>query len=318
MKLIESTFDDIHLNLALEEYVFQNFMDDDYFIIWENDNSIALGKYQNPFEEVNFKEVEKLGTKIARRNSGGGTVFHDKGNINYSVIINNEKRLRVNYDSFMDPIINSLNKLGIKAEKTGICNIVVDDKKISGNAQYSRKGRVLHHGTLLYDANLKLLNNILTPTDGKIESKSVKSVKSHVTNIIDYMDKRLSLSNFKSEFLRVLFPEGIERVRFSDNQEQEVFDLAKDKYMTWEWTYGNTPDFTLEKTATLDDNDFDINLQIKKGRIASVTLKSEKLSWSEIEKKLIDKKYSYKEVFYVLKEIKDLEFDIEELADCFF
>lgn len=319
MKYIESISEDVYFNLALEEYVFQNLKDDEYFMLWKNNDSIVLGKYQNAFEEINIKETERIDMKVARRNSGGGTVFHDKGNLNYSIIKNLDKNSFVNYDNFLIPVIEALNTLGVKAEKRRTCDIAINGKKISGSAQSSKGGRVLHHGTLLFNSDLDLLENMLKTTEGKIESKSVKSFRSIVTNISDHIDRNISLEDFKKALLNALFPNGIEKFTLSNTQLQEVSNLVETKYTDWQWNYGNSPEFTFEKTNYLNNGDIKIILHVKKGMVFACTISSTNFPCSEIESAITGSRYSYKEVLNKLKEIKSLEnINIEELADCFF
>lgn len=319
MKYIESKNEDVYFNLALEEYVFQNLKDDEYFMLWKNDNSIVLGKYQNAFEEINIKEAEKTNMKVARRNSGGGTVFHDKGNLNYSIIKNLDKNSFIDYDSFLTPVIEALNKLGINAAKRRTCDIAIDGKKISGSAQSQRGNRALHHGTLLFNANLGLLANMLKTTDGKIESRSVKSFRSVVTNISEHIDKNISLDEFKVNLLNALFPNGIEKVELNEKQLKEINDLAKNKYSDWQWNYGNSPDFTFEKTSDTFMGNLKVNLHVKKGTVFASTIIGENFPCSEITSIIAGSRYSYNEILNKLKKIKSFEnINFEEIADCFF
>lgn len=320
MKYIESISNDIYFNLALEEYVFQNLNDDAYFMLWENDSSIVLGKHQNVFEEINIKEAEKTGIKIARRNSGGGTVFHDRGNLNYSFIKNYDKYSFIDYDSFLTPVIEALNSLSIKAEKRRTCDIAIDGKKISGSAQSSKGGRILHHGTLLFDADLSLLEKLLKPTNGKIESRSIKSVRSTVTNIKEHLHEEITLDTFKNHLLNALFPLGIKKISLTDEQLQEVKNLAESKYSDWKWNFGNSPDFSYEKQSILVNEPVTIKLQVKKGMIFASTVEGEILPCCDIENAVTGSRYSYREIMDRLKEMKSLNknINIEILADCFF
>ncbi|HKM01507.1 MAG TPA: lipoate--protein ligase [Sedimentibacter sp.] len=319
MKYIESTIEDIYINLALEEYIYQNLKNDDYFMLWKNDNSIVLGKYQNTFEEINTKEAEKKGMKVARRNTGGGTVFHDKGNLNYSIIKNVGTNTFADYDSFLIPMISALNAIGVKAEKRRTSDIVIEGKKISGSAQTLRAGRILHHGTLLFNADLSLLENMLKTTEGKIESRSVKSVRSIVTNIKDHIEENISLNEFKEALLQALFPDGIEKVELTIDQMAEVYDLAKSKYSDWNWNYGNSPEFSFEKNSMLSNENLIINLQIKKGIIVACKIKGTNIPCSHIESIMVGSRYSYKEVLNKLQESNLFtNINYKELADCFF
>lgn len=325
MKYIESISDDIFFNLALEEYAFQNLRDDEYFILWKNDKCIVLGRYQNAFEEINIKEAEKAGVKVARRNSGGGTVFHDKGNLNYSIIKNLEKHSFIDYDSYLMPVISALNSMGIKAEKSKTSDIIIDGKKISGSAQSSRKGRVLHHGTLLFNADLSFLNKILKPTEARVESRSVKSVRSAVTNIVEHIDKNknISLDDFKNSLLYELFPDGIQKHDFTKKQLEDIIDLKTTKYSDWQWNFGNSPNFTFNKESILNNNSLQIILEVKKGMIFTCTVKCDHIPCREIELAVTGSRYSYIEIMNKLNEVKFInnvstKINIEELADCFF
>ena len=156
MYYIEGENKDPYYNLALEEYMMANYTKGTYLLLWINEDSIVMGKYQNAYEELNLKAIEEDGIPVVRRISGGGTVFHDKGNLNYSFITDADRE-KGGYEEFLHPIIKSLNRLGIHAQKRNVCDIVIGDKKISGSAKCSRKGRVLQHGTLLFDSDLKKL-----------------------------------------------------------------------------------------------------------------------------------------------------------------
>lgn len=321
MKYVDCISENIFYNLALEEYLFQNLKEDDYFMLWKNENSLVLGKYQNAFEEINIKEAEKSSIKVARRNSGGGTVFHDVGNLNYSIIKNIEKNSFVDYDTFLVPIINALNSLGIKAEKRRTCDIAIDGKKISGSAQTSKGGRVLHHGTLLFNSDLSLLKNMLKTTDGKIESRAVKSFRSIVTNISDYLDKETSIDEFKEDLLNKLFPNGIPKLELTNKQLEEINTIANTKYSDWQWNYGRSPEFTFEKESSFQNSLLSIKMQVKNGMISTCDVKSLNLPCDELSSKIIGSRYSYKEIFNKLNEIKflkNINLNIEELADCFF
>ena len=183
MQYIEIDSNDVFLNLATEEYVFHNFTDDSYLLFYTNDDSIVLGKYQNVYQEINVPAAETADIKVARRITGGGAVFHDSGNLNYSFIAKNEKANPLCYDDFLFPVINALNFMGIDAHKRNTCDIAIGDLKISGSAQSVHGERVLHHGTLLFDSDLSVVAGALNPDPTKFQSKSVKSVRSRVGNI---------------------------------------------------------------------------------------------------------------------------------------
>lgn len=318
MKYIINNNNDVYFNLAFEEYVFSNLKEDDYILLWKNDESIVLGKYQNAFEEINIKAVEENNIKVARRSTGGGTVFHDMGNLNYSFITKYDTNSFVNYDKFITPIIEALKAIGVNAHKKRNSDIAIDDMKISGSAQSIKGGRVLHHGTLLFNSDLNKLNEMLKTLEGKFESKSVKSVRSVVTNIRDHLDdKNMSMDDFQELLLKTLFPSGIERISLSDQQLEQVNVLAKEKYSQWEWNYGKSPSFTYEKEAYICDDKIHIKLHIKNGLIDHISVRSSSIPCKDIENILIGSTYSYKGITEILKNKYNI-IEAKKLASCFF
>lgn len=326
MKVFDSTNTDVYFNLAMEEYLFKNCVDTEYLLLWKNHNSIVLGKHQNVFEEINLKAVAESGISVARRNTGGGTVFHDEQNLNYSFIKNSEGDGFTDYDQFLTPVIKALNEMGIPAVKRRTSDIAIGEQKISGSAQTVKKGRVLHHGTLLYNSDLTLLKNLLKTTAGKITSKSVKSVRSDVTNIKKHMtDQSLTIAAFKDIFLAKLFPRGIEKVSLTEEDSQTIKFLVDEKYSQWDWNYGQSPKFSFEKnSAVLNAKgikiQLDVKLEIIKGKIAKGEVMVDGLANAELIERLIGARYGYQEILYKLKEIRSNEvaqIKIDNLTNCF-
>lgn len=320
MKYIENNNNNVYFNLAFEEYVFNNLKDDDYILLWKNDESIVLGKYQNAFEEINIKAVENNGIKVARRNTGGGTVFHDRGNLNYSFMINYDRGSFADYDKFIMPIIEALKTMGIDANKRRSSDIAINNMKISGSAQAISGGRILHHGTLLFNSDIEKLNEMLKALNGKFECKSVKSVRSIVTNISRHIDnKNMSINDFQEALLNALFPSGIEKVILTDKQLNDINELVEKKYSKWEWNYGRSPDFTYKKQSHISDGCINVQLSIKKGLIDGVNVTAEVLPCADIENALKGSFYSHKEITKKLMEIQYIDnINIEELVSCFF
>lgn len=323
MKYIQNINDDTYYNLALEEYVFNHFKDDIYLLLWKNDNSIVLGKHQNVFEEINIKAVEEMGIKVARRNTGGGTVFHDKGNLNYSFMADYNPNSFIDYDTFLNPIISALESMGIHAVKRRTCDIAIDDKKISGSAQTIKGGRILHHGTLLFDSDLPMLIELLKKTEGKIVSKAIKSVTSTVTNIKEHIyDKTMTIDEFKALLLKDLFKGGAQEITLSEEQLVEIRELVENKYSKWQWNYGNSPKFSYEKERKVLGEAVNVKLNVEKGIVVSCEITGNKLPYKDIERIVIGSRYSYNEIASKLEEIKTLSniknIDIEELTSCFF
>ena len=188
MIYIESKSNDPRYNTALELYAFNELAKkDDVFMLWINEPCIVVGKNQNTREEVNQKFCDDNGIKIVRRVSGGGAVYHDLNNLNYTIISNGRSGEEFDFKSFSQPVIDALASLGVKAEFTGRNDLEIDGRKFCGNAQYVRSGRIMHHGCLMFDVDTTVLTDALKVSKDKIESKGIKSVRSRVTNIKEHL-----------------------------------------------------------------------------------------------------------------------------------
>jgi len=267
MKFFRMTSGDVYTNLATEEYMFRNFRDDTYFLLWDNDSSIVVGKNQNVFQEINIPMAEREGIKIARRITGGGTVFHDAGNLNYSILMNHDPDT-FSYDQCLSPVICTLNSMGVPAHKRRTSDIAIEGKKISGSAQTIGNGRVLHHGTLLFDADLNRLNELLQPMNGSIQSRATASVPSPVTNIANYLKPGITMTQFKKMFVNILSDGYAEWVLLSEEDRKAIYKLRDEKYLDWDWNYGRSPEFTYEH----NENGVRLNMRIKKGRILNTEI----------------------------------------------
>lgn len=269
MKYIDWRATDPQLNLAFEEYVF-NQMDtnESYFLLWQNDNAVIVGKHQNTIEEINQEYVGQNSIKVVRRLSGGGAVYHDLGNLNFTFIVNDNSKDQFEFQTFTRPLVDALKTLGVNAEFNSRNDIAIDGKKFSGNSQYSKRGRILHHGTILFNSNLATIQSALKVKKDKIESKGIKSVKSRVTNIVDYLDEGYTLENFKAALLAAMFEnENLEKITLSEQEIQAIEQLKADKYATWDWNYGKSPQYNLRKERKCDFGLITILLQVEKGEI---------------------------------------------------
>ena len=195
---IESNSNDPRFNLALEQYVFDEMPKDrEYFWLWQNHNTIVVGKHQNTAQEINQTYVREHGITVVRRLSGGGAVYHDMGNVNFTFIADTGDMETLNLHAFCTPVVNTLEQIGVKAEVSGRNDITIDGKKFSGNSQYIKHGRIMHHGTLMFDSDLSVVSKALQVSSDKYESKGFKSVKSRVTNIKPYAPADMDM-NFKT------------------------------------------------------------------------------------------------------------------------
>jgi len=235
MKFLNLYTKNPYLNLAIEEYMFDKF-EDSVFILWQNEPTVVIGKNQNAYTEVDVSAANERGVHIARRITGGGAVYHDLGNLNYTFIADGEDKT-LNFEYFTAPIIKALSSLGITATLSGRNDIEINGKKISGNAQCNRGGRVLHHGTLLFDSDLDILSGILRVDKEKIESKAVKSVRVRVGNIKEFLPSDYTLTDFVNLIKSYVLTElGAEEISAPLNSEILAF---AERNASCEWLFPN-------------------------------------------------------------------------------
>jgi len=274
MYVIENKNTTPQFNLALEECLCVRAMKDGskFFMLWQNEPSIIVGRFQNTLEEINSDFVRERGIHLVRRNSGGGAVYHDLGNINYSFIVPDSDALSnpsaggLDFSFFTEPIIKALAALGAKAEPTGRNDLSIEEKKISGGAQFRRGGVTLHHGTLLYDSDLDVLSQALQPSEDKFQSKAVKSVRSRVCNIKPYLSESVSVNEFQKRLAHGI--EGLTPMALDSVILNEAERLAHEKYSAWEWNYGESPRFTERKKMRFSWGGIEALLLVDEGKIA--------------------------------------------------
>ena len=220
MKYIVNTSNDPAYNIALEAYAFRELVnEDELFILWINRPAIIVGKHQNTIQEINKEYTDAHGIKVVRRLSGGGAVYHDLNNLNYTIISNKADEGAFDFKTFSQPVIATLADLGVKAEFTGRNDLEIDGKKFCGNAQAYYKGRMMHHGCLLFDVDMSVLGQALKVSKDKIESKGVKSVRARVTNIVDELPEKITVNEFSDKILEKMkefYPDMTEYVLSED------------------------------------------------------------------------------------------------------
>lgn len=272
MKYIENYSTDPCYNLAFEEYVFKNLPLEDggYVLLWRNEPSIIIGKNQNAIEEINMEFVKENNIHVVRRVTGGGAVYHDLNNLNFSFIIKAERLGEIDFKTYTIPVLKALEKLGISCELSGRNDITIDGKKFSGIAQSVIKGRVLNHGTLLFDSELHILSKALKVRRDKIESKGVKSVSSRVTNIKPHMKEDADVLEFRDILLKNIFEyinEPIERYELTEEDKDAIQEMVDERYRTWEWNFGKSPKFNYKSYKRFAGGGVEIRLQVEKGLI---------------------------------------------------
>jgi lipoate---protein ligase len=258
------------LNLAFEEYVLKHVpAEDDYLLFYINEPSIIIGRNQNTIEEINSDYVEKNGIHVVRRLSGGGAVYHDLGNLNFSFVTNEDKESFHNFSKFTEPVVQVLRSMGVQAELTGRNDIQVGERKISGNAQYKYKGRMYSHGTLMFRSELDHVVDALQVNKAKIESKGIKSIRSRVANISEFLDQPMTIEEFRERLLRGIFgQEDIPEYRLTDGDWEEIGKLADRRYANWDWNYGKSPRSNFSNSVRIEGvGTIDVRLSIEHGYI---------------------------------------------------
>lgn len=273
MKCILSDSADPFFNLAAEEYLLKKFSGSFYFQ-YVNSPSVVVGKHQNALAEIDLDYLEEQGILLARRISGGGAVYHDHGNMNYAFITNESPGDFIKFKTYTAPIIAALRELDIPARMGKRNELLSGDRKISGTASHVFKTRVLHHGTLLYDTDLEHLTKCLYVDPGRYSDKAVKSVRSEVVNLREIIRKPLSANDFfRHVFDSILHSDREnEPYAFSAADLAAIRKLADEKFSTWEWTYGYSPRYEVERTVKVGEEVLHTRVEVNRGQIGEVLL----------------------------------------------
>ncbi|MCP8615527.1 lipoate--protein ligase [Salirhabdus salicampi] len=266
---------DPRINLAIEEYALKNLDIEDgntYLLFYINKPSIIIGKNQNTIEEINTDYVDERGIHVVRRLSGGGAVYHDLGNLNFSFLTKDDGDSFSNFAKFTKPVTDALQKLGINAELSGRNDILVNGRKISGNAQFSTRGRMFSHGTLMFDSEIEHVVSALKVKSEKIKSKGIKSIRSRVANISEFLTEDLSMEEFKNMLLRFIFDvesaEDVPKYKLTKEDWENIHKLSEERYQQWEWNYGKSPKFDIQHSKRFEGaGSIDVRLNVNKGVI---------------------------------------------------
>ncbi|HWJ79383.1 MAG TPA: lipoate--protein ligase [Niallia sp.] len=300
---------DPRINLAIEEYALKNLdINETYLLFYINEPSIIIGKNQNTIEEINTEYVESKGIHVVRRLSGGGAVYHDLGNLNYSFITKDDGDSFHNFRKFTEPVVQALKSMGVNAELSGRNDLLAEGRKISGNAQFATRGRMFTHGTLLFDSEMDHIVSALKVKKDKIESKGIKSVRSRVANITEFLKEKITVEEFRRQLLIYLFngEENIQEYVLTEKDWENIYELSKERYQNWDWNYGKSPKFNLQHSHRFPVGQIDVRFDVVKGLVKSCKIYGDFFgvgNVEDIENKLIGVRYERSELEKALDDI---------------
>lgn len=317
MRYIVMKTDDIRTNLATEQYLMNSGkLQPPFMLFYIEKPCIIVGRNQNTLEEINQKYCDENGITITRRLSGGGAMYQDLGNLCFSFVVEADKQKFGDFKALVQPVVSALHAMGVTgAEVTGRNDIVIDGKKFSGNAMYSRNGKTFSHGTLMFDVNTDSVANALHVAKDKIESKGIKSVRSRVTNVKPYVDKqyqKMDTYQFRDELIKKIW-----NVADIKDAQQYAYELTKEDqlgiqaieqrlYKNWDWVYGKSPEFTIKKRKHFAGGTIDARFLIEKGKIKDLKIYGDFFGPSdvaEVQTALIGIEYAPEQIVQALDKL---------------
>ncbi|GAA4518338.1 MULTISPECIES: lipoate--protein ligase [Sphingobacterium] len=326
MIIIDSPSHDAYFNIASEEYLLSRFPKEEILLFYINAPSIIIGKFQNTLAEINLDYVKEHGIKVVRRLSGGGAVYHDLGNLNFSFHTKAEDKDFTDFETFTRPVVKLLNKLGVPAKLEGRNDLLVDGKKFSGNAKTIKNMKMIQHGTILIHSEMSVLADALKVNPLKFVDKAVKSNRARVTNLIDYLPEGTTTETFKRLFIEEIKQdnEQVEIYNFDEKDIRAIETLAAEKYSTWDWNFGASPDYNFKKANKVPAGFIEVHLDVHKGYIEKAKIFGDFFASNaieELEEKLVGVKHEEEALKKVLQE-SDLKaffgnVTLEEILDIF-
>ena len=271
MLCIQHHSTDPYFNIATDEFILKH-LQEDCFMLWRNDNAIIVGRHQNTLAEINYDYVKAHNIHVVRRLSGGGAVYHDLGNINFSFTKKGDANQLIDFETYTRPIVEVLQNLGVNARFEGRNDITIDGRKISGNAEHVYRDKVLHHGTLLFSSKMKNVQEALRINPLKYKDKAVKSVAKRVTNISEHLPEPLSIESFTQLVMDHIISHNKDCVPYSFTKADldKIEQIKQERYATRAWNYGTSPDYSFKKDVKTPGGHLEMNLQVEKGYIRGV------------------------------------------------
>ena len=323
MKCIYNPSTDAYFNLASEEYLLKHF-EDDVFMLWRNDKAVIVGKFQNSAAEINLDFVKEHGIRVVRRQTGGGAVFHDLGNVNYTFI---GTKGSGDFRTFSEPILRVLNEMGVPAQFEGRNDLTINGMKFSGTAQCVYRDRILHHGTLLFASEMDDLTAALKVNPLKFKDKAVKSVRKRVTNISEHLPSPMSVTDFIEVVMQNVSRNSENAVPYelSEYDIQEISKLRDEKYSTWDWNFGTSPKFGYTKQIRTGGGNVELNLDVEKGVITAIKFYGDFFAQKELadfEQIFLHQKYESENIRRLLQSVEINDYfrnvTVGEMMELFF
>ncbi len=308
MLLIDSHSNNAYFNIATEEYLLNRFRKEDIFLLYINAPSIIVGKFQNTLAEINLEFVKAKDIKVVRRMSGGGTVYHDLGNLNFSFHTLLGQHDFMDFSIFTKPVLDLLNSLGVPAVLQGRNDLLVDGKKFSGNAKLARQGKMIQHGTILLNSEMEVLSQALKVNPLKFVDKATKSTRSRVTNLNEYLPENIDTEELKKLLTQEIIKNDPEAERYELTSEdiEGINKLVAEKYETWDWNYGFSPNYNFKKAIKIPAGFIEVHLDVVKGTIEKAKIFGDFFASQpieDIEDQLIGVKHEISHIEEVLSSI---------------
>ncbi|RIJ47739.1 lipoate--protein ligase [Maribellus luteus] len=326
MLIIDSPSNDAYFNIASEEYLLNKYPDEEIFLLYINAPSIIVGRFQNTLAEINLEYVSKNNIKVVRRMSGGGAVYHDLGNLNFSFHAPSEVDDFLDFSKFTQPVVDLLNGLNVPAKLEGRNDLVVEGKKFSGNAKLARNGKIIQHGTILLNSEMSVLSEALKINPLKFKDKAVKSVRARVTNLIEYLPEKTTVDSFKKLLVDQILKENIEaRIHQLLPEEMEgIRKLASEKYSTWKWNFGVSPSYDFNKAIKVSAGFIELHLDVKRGIIQNIKIFGDFFASKpieELEERLLGEKHETAHIHQILSSANLTDYfgnvTVDEVIDLF-